>query len=60
MWFWGQNFGAVVMAKAALGEERWPALHDALLALLHDINERGDGTMAASYEYLETIGRTEA
>ena len=58
MWFWELNFGPIVMAKAALGDEGWAAVHDELLALLHEINERDDGTMAAEYEYLEAVGRT--
>ena len=54
------NFGPVVMAMAALGDEGWAPVHDALLALLHEINDRDDGTMAAEYAYLETIGRRAA
>jgi hypothetical protein len=56
VWFWEVNFGPVVMAKAAIGEERWPAARDGILAMLNEINERDDGTMAAEYGYLETIG----
>jgi SAM-dependent methyltransferase len=51
-------FGPIVAAKAAIGEDRWPLARDGLLAFLAEINERDDGTMAAEYEYLETIGRT--
>jgi len=58
MWFFEANFGPVVMAKAALGEERWAAARAGLLAILDEINVRDDGTMAAEYGYLETIGRT--
>jgi SAM-dependent methyltransferase len=54
---WEADFGPVVTAKALLGEERWPAARDGLLALLVELNERDDGTMAAEYEYLETIAR---
>lgn len=54
------SFGPMVMARAAIGDERWPAARAALLAFLEEINERDDGTMAAEYEYLETIGRTAA
>ncbi|MEA2190519.1 MAG: hypothetical protein QOI73_640 [Solirubrobacteraceae bacterium] len=55
------NLGPIAMAKNALGDEGWPAARDALLALLDEINERDDGTMAAEYAYLETIGhRSEA
>ena len=48
----------MAVAKAALGDEGWAPVHDELLGLLHEINERDDGTMAAEYEYLETVGRT--
>ena len=42
-------------AKARLGDDAWPAAREQLLALFEEINERDDGTMAAEYEYLETI-----
>jgi SAM-dependent methyltransferase len=51
-------FGPVVTAKAVIGDDRWPAARERLLAFLAEINERDDGTMGASYEYLEMIGRT--
>jgi ubiquinone/menaquinone biosynthesis C-methylase UbiE len=51
---WEQAMAPVVTAKAYLGDE-WPAAREQLLALFEDINERDDGTMAAEYEYLETI-----
>jgi SAM-dependent methyltransferase len=54
---WEADFGPVVTAKAVLGPQRWPDARDGLLALLRDINEAGDGTMSAEYEYLETIVR---
>jgi SAM-dependent methyltransferase len=54
------NFGPMVTARAALGEDAWAAAREGMLALLADINERDDGTMAADFEYLETIGRTAA
>ena len=34
----------------------WPAARDGILAMLNEINERDDGTLAAAYGYLETIG----
>jgi SAM-dependent methyltransferase len=50
------NFGPMVTARAALGEERWASAREGVLALFGDINERDDGAMAADFEYLETIG----
>jgi SAM-dependent methyltransferase len=52
------NFGPMVTARAALGEDAWAAAREGMLALLADINERDDGTMAADFVYLVTIGRT--
>lgn len=54
--FFEHNFGPVVVAKAALGED-WPAAREALLAFVHATNEADDGTLAVDYEYLMTIGR---
>lgn len=53
------NFGPVVGVKQAVGE-RWPAVRAGIVDFLEQINERDDGTMAAEYEYLETIGHTAA
>ncbi len=52
---WEATMGPVVTAKAFLGDEGWPPARERLLALFEEINERDDGTMAAEYEYLETI-----
>ena len=54
---WEATMAPVVTVKAHVGPEGWPAARATLLALLEDINELDDGTMAAEYEYLETIAR---
>lgn len=54
------NFGPLVTARAAVGAERWPEVHDDLVALVEEINDRDDGTMSAEYEYLQTIARRPA
>jgi SAM-dependent methyltransferase len=51
------NFGPIVMARAALGEEAWATAHEKMLALFAEVNVHDDGTMAMDVEYLETIGR---
>ncbi len=50
------NFGPMVSAKAMLGDE-WPAARAAVVAFFSSTNHATDGTLAADYEYLETIGR---
>ncbi|MDX6689014.1 MAG: hypothetical protein QOG15_471 [Solirubrobacteraceae bacterium] len=55
-----KNFGPLVMAKAAIGEENWPQAREMFQAFLRDINDRDDGGMGADWEYLVTIGRTAA
>ena len=54
------NFGPMVMARAALGEEAWASAREGMLALFAEVNQHDDGTMAVDAEYLETIGRTAA
>jgi len=54
---WEATMGPVVLARSRLGEDGWPSARAELLALFSEINERDDGTMAAEYEYLETIAR---
>jgi SAM-dependent methyltransferase len=54
-----KNFGPLVMARAAIGEEKWPEARARFAAFLEEINDRDDGTMGADWEYLVTIGRTE-
>jgi ubiquinone/menaquinone biosynthesis C-methylase UbiE len=51
------NFGPIVMARAALGEEGWAPARENLSALFAEVNLNDDRTMAMDVEYLETIGR---
>jgi SAM-dependent methyltransferase len=53
--FYEQNFGPIVMAKAALGE-RWPALREDLAATFERWNGAEDGSFSAEPEYLVTVG----
>ena len=54
-----ENFGPVVAAKAALGDD-WPEARAEILAFARSTNRAEDGTMAHDFEYLQTIGRTAA
>jgi ubiquinone/menaquinone biosynthesis C-methylase UbiE len=51
------NFGPMVMARQALGEEGWPALKEELDAFAAEENEADDGSVLIRGEYLQTIGR---
>jgi ubiquinone/menaquinone biosynthesis C-methylase UbiE len=57
--FYEENFGPVVMAKAALGEG-WPDLRRDLVTTIENWNQADDGTLRVEAEYLITIGRKEA
>jgi SAM-dependent methyltransferase len=50
------NFGPLVGAKAMLGDE-WTAARAAIVDFCSSTNHADDGTLAADYEYLETIAR---
>jgi len=54
--FMSENFGPMVMAKAALGD-RWPELQNDLLAMVDDWNEATDGSVRFPQEYLVTLAR---
>jgi ubiquinone/menaquinone biosynthesis C-methylase UbiE len=51
------NFGPMVMARQALGEEGWPALVAELDEFFREENEATDGTFRTRGEYLQTIAR---
>ncbi len=51
-----QNFGPIVTAKAMLGDG-WPTVLAELRAFMVEMNEATDGTMLATNEYLEIVGR---
>jgi SAM-dependent methyltransferase len=55
-----QHFGPLVTAKAAIGEEAWPAAREKFMTFLAGINENDDGSMSSKWEYLVTIGRPAA
>lgn len=57
---WEANLGPAIVARAGVDDERWAQTRADLLAYFTEINERDDGTMAAEYEYLETIARKPA
>ncbi len=50
------NFGPMVKAREALGEEGWAALKADLDAFFDEINEADDGTVLIKGEYLEVVG----
>ena len=54
-----ENFGPIVVAKAALGDD-WPQARAEILAFANTTSVAEDGTMAHDFEYLQTIGRTGA
>lgn len=54
---WEVTMAPVVLTRARYGEDGWPPVRAGLLALFEELNECRDGTMAAEYEYLETIAR---
>ena len=54
--FMSENFGPMVMAKAALGE-RWAELDAELRALIGEWNQATDGTVRFPQEYLVTTAR---
>lgn len=56
MAFMSENFGPMVMAKAALGD-RWPELEADLTAMTEDWNEATDGSVRFPQEYLITTAR---
>jgi hypothetical protein len=45
----------VVMAKAALGPERWPEARAEFVALTSEANVAADGTIATEAEYLLSV-----
>ena len=51
---WEDNFGPVVVAKAALGDD-WPALRSDLGDLFERSNEADDGTFRVTFEYMITV-----
>jgi ubiquinone/menaquinone biosynthesis C-methylase UbiE len=53
--FYEQKFGAMVMAKAALGD-RWPVLRADLTSLFESFNAADDGTCRVESEYMVTVG----
>lgn len=52
-----ENFGPMVMARLALGDEGWPLLKSELDAFAAEENEAEDGTLLIRSEYLEVLGR---
>jgi SAM-dependent methyltransferase len=54
--FYENAFGPYVTARAALGDA-WPAARQEAIDFVTAVNEADDGTLAVSFEYLETIGR---
>lgn len=54
------NFGPMVMARAAIGEERWPEAVAALRAQFAADNEATDGSWRSTGEYLEVVARKPA
>jgi SAM-dependent methyltransferase len=53
------NFGPMVMARAALGD-KWDALHQDLDALFGQVNQATDGSVHIEAEYLVAVGRKPA
>jgi ubiquinone/menaquinone biosynthesis C-methylase UbiE len=51
------NFGPMVTARAALGEDAWKALKADLDAFFDEQNEADDGSVLIKGEYLQTIAR---
>lgn len=51
---WENNFGPVVLAKAALGE-RWPDLRNDLAAFFERSNEADDGSFRVTFEFMMTV-----
>jgi len=56
MAFMSENFGPLVMAKAALGD-RWPELEADLMAMTEEWNEATDGSVRFPQQYLITVAR---
>lgn len=54
-----ENFGPIVAAKAALGDQ-WPEARAEILDFARSTSLTEEGTMASDVEYLQTIGRTAA
>ena len=54
-----ENFGPIVAAKAALGDQ-WPEARAEILEFARSTSLTEDGAMAGEFEYLQTIGRTAA
>ena len=56
MAFMSENFGPLVMARAALGD-RWPELEADLMATTEEWNEATDGSVRFPQQYLITVAR---
>ncbi|MFL5844649.1 MAG: class I SAM-dependent methyltransferase [Solirubrobacteraceae bacterium] len=54
------NFGPLVTARKALGEEAFAALHADLLALVERSNRATDGSVRIEADYLVAVGRKPA
>jgi SAM-dependent methyltransferase len=54
---YGEAFGPVVTARAAIGDERWPALRAELIDLFERENTKTDGSVSVDAEYLLILGK---
>jgi SAM-dependent methyltransferase len=51
------NFGPMVTARNAIGDDAWPAAHADLVALFEERNTKTGDTLSVEAEYLVTLGR---
>ena len=52
-----RDFGPLVLARQALGDDRFAALHNDLKDLFERVNEADDGSVLFHAEYLVAVGR---